>query len=331
MRGGAKVRGAAFACQPNLTLPFGKTSPPLTIGSVVAMVTADPGQIVPMFQILRRQRHTAGMADGMTTRLQVMIDRDPVVEDETFTLPTAVLARDILQIAQDAPFQMVDLLKAEIPHQGAGLLTADSAGTEHGQLFRAFIPRRGKPFGPGREITEAVRLRINGAGKTADGCFIPVAGVDHHDIRIINQRVPVGRLDIGAGAPRRLNLWPSHGDDLTLQPNLHAQKGLLGRGGEFQRQPIKTLLRPDPVKKSGHAVLRPADGAVDPFLGEKQRTLNVMKIALRLNMRPQFAKIGEVDKLVQRGDDKTRLAFNTKPAKRVPHLVCKTDHGQGMM
>ena len=88
------------------------------------------------------------------------------------------------------------------------------------------VCKRGRP---GRKFTKIVGLGIDGTTKTADGGFIAVARIDHHHIRIINQRIPVGRLDIGAGGLRRPDFGAAHGHNLALQPHFHAQECLFWR------------------------------------------------------------------------------------------------------
>ena len=66
------------------------------------MVAADAGRVILMVKVFRRQRHAAGMAHGMASRLQIVINRNPVVEDETFALPAALLTGNLLEIAKNA-------------------------------------------------------------------------------------------------------------------------------------------------------------------------------------------------------------------------------------
>ena len=82
---------------------------------------------------------------------------------------------------------------------------------------------------PSGKLAKAVGFRINRAAKTANGCLIAIACVDHHYIGIINQRVPIGRFNIGAGGLCGPNFRAAHGDDLALQPHLHAQECLFSR------------------------------------------------------------------------------------------------------
>ena len=159
-----------------------------------------------------------------------MIHCHAAIKDKAFALPAAVFLRDILKIFQNATLQMVDLVKALGLHQRACFLAADAAGAEHRQFaWTRSIIAAGQGGGPFGKFAKAVGFRINRAAETANGCFIAITGVDHHHIGIIDQRVPFGRIDIGAGGLCRADIRTAHGDDLALQPHLHTQESLFAR------------------------------------------------------------------------------------------------------
>src|SRR4051812_8063206 len=60
--------------------------------------------------LLRRHRHPAGVADREASGLEAVGDADPGVEQETLALPKAFLRRYLLEIFEDAAFEVIDLL-----------------------------------------------------------------------------------------------------------------------------------------------------------------------------------------------------------------------------
>ncbi len=55
--------------------------------------------------------HAAGVALVKGARLELMIHCNPLVEDETLTLPERIRFRHLLQIVQDASLEVVDLIE----------------------------------------------------------------------------------------------------------------------------------------------------------------------------------------------------------------------------
>src|SRR5690606_6724802 len=80
--------------------------------AVVAVRTADALLIEWRCHILGRHGMTTGMALIEGARCQVMAHGDPVIEDEAFTLPFALLGRHVLEIFQDTALEVVDLFEA---------------------------------------------------------------------------------------------------------------------------------------------------------------------------------------------------------------------------
>ena len=89
---------------------------------------------------------------------------------------------------------------------------------------------------PIRELAERRRARIDGVAERAERHLVVVARIDHDRVGIGDQRVPVGRLDIGAGIRQRVDVVDAHRHDLLLQPHLHAMERHRGRRAEFDLQ-----------------------------------------------------------------------------------------------
>src|SRR5690606_12592847 len=115
-----------------------------------------------------------GMATGVTliegARRQVMANGDPVIEDEAFALPFALLGRHVLEIFQDTALEMVDLFEALPEHEAGGLLAADAAGAEHCHLLVLLrIELLAHILG---ELAEGPGLRIDRTLEGADGDLV---------------------------------------------------------------------------------------------------------------------------------------------------------------
>ncbi len=111
-----------------------------------------------------------------------------------------------------------------LPDQPGGrFFAADTPGAEHGDALavKAGLVR----LPPVGEVAEAVGARIDRAAERPDLDLVGVAGVDHRDVRRGNQRVPLGRGDIGAHALRRVGLGAAHRHDLALEPDLQPVEG----------------------------------------------------------------------------------------------------------
>ena len=174
------------------------------------------------------------MADVVLARPQIVVDRDPAIKDETFALPATLRARHLFEIAKNAALQVVHFFKAEILHQRAGLLAADTASTEHGQLLSLVFWVRCQLFGPIRKFAKAVCFGVNRPDKASYRRLIAIASVDYQYVRVVDKRVPIGRFDVGASGFSRLNLGASHRDDFAFQSDFHAKECLFRRGRKFE-------------------------------------------------------------------------------------------------
>ncbi len=150
---------------------------------------------------------------------------------------------------------------------------------------------------PGGEVAKAGGLRIDRALEAADGDFVVVAGVDHRHIRRRNQGVPVGGIDVVAGARGRVHIRLAHGHDLLLEPYLHAGEGALRRARTFPVEICAAGQGADMFQHSRDPRLGSGDRAVDPLGRQQQRARHPVGeagIAQRRLMRGGLRKAGEV-------------------------------------
>src|SRR5687768_14085748 len=90
--------------------------------------------------------------------LQILIQRKPLVEDKAFALPQTFIPIRLLQITEDAAFELEDLFKSELLQVRSKLFTPDPASAEHSDLRVSFgieILRNKR-----REVTELFGSRI---------------------------------------------------------------------------------------------------------------------------------------------------------------------------
>ena len=211
----------------------------------------------------------------MITPRQSVFQRDPIVKDKTFPLPQAFLCGDILKIFQDAPLQVIDFFKTDLFHIGGSFLAPDAAGAVHGHCLRLGGIFRQR-IGPVGEGTERTGFRIDSMTEPADADFVIISCVDHHDIVAADQRVPVLRVNIGAGIVCRINPRLAHGDNLRFKPHLHAQEPGRRCRGIFHLKISKTR----PAAQVGNYFFNPVgrsgDGAVNPFFCKQKRAANTL-------------------------------------------------------
>ncbi len=168
----------------------------------------------------------------MAARRQAMADRHPLVEDVTLALPQAFRFRHRLQIGEDPAFQMIDFIDALLFEKGGRFLAANPPGAEHRDFGLAPGAKQflAPVAEPARKLPEAARRGIDRAFEAADRHFVIVAGVDHDGVRVGDQRVPVLRIDIGAGAALRIDPGLAHGNDLGFDAHLHPLERRCGSG-----------------------------------------------------------------------------------------------------
>ena len=178
-----------------------------------------------------------------------MTERDAFVEHEAFAAPAALRLGYAFQVAQDAAPEVMDFVETLRQQIGAGLLAADAAGAEHGDLA---MPGRIELLrGEFLELAEALYSRIDCALERAHRDLEFIAGIDDQRLGSGNQRVPVGGFDIGADLPRRID-GGAERDDLLLQPDLHPLKRHPRALREFQFEIVEPAAEQRATLQFGH-------------------------------------------------------------------------------
>ena len=167
------------------------------------------------------------MAHIIASRLQRVIYRNPPIKNKALALPPAVFRWDILEILQDPAFKVIDFIKPQSLHKGAGFFTSDTTSAIHryflGPARRWLVSQR---MGPLRKITEILGQRIYRTFKHADRRFIGVTGIDKQYIGVIQKSVPILWVNIGAGLFCRSYIPVAKRDNFAFWPGLSSAKGL---------------------------------------------------------------------------------------------------------
>mmetsp|Transcript_59425 Transcript_59425/g.106007 ORF Transcript_59425/g.106007 Transcript_59425/m.106007 type:complete len:390 (+) Transcript_59425:476-1645(+) len=170
----------------------------------------------------------AGEAHVVVALLKTVLDRHTAVEHEALPLPHALLLRDHLQVLEDTPFQLVHLVKALLLHEGRRLLAPDAPGARHHDLllFGRLAQRRHVV----RELAEGVGLGIHCPFESPNAVLVGVAHVNHKRLGVLEEGIPLLRLDV-LPSVLRVEVLNPHGDNLLLYAHLHPPERLLVRLG----------------------------------------------------------------------------------------------------
>src|SRR3546814_7221823 len=103
---------------------------------------------------------------------------------------------------------MDDVLDALVAQESGRFFAADAAGAEHRDPLARETIGIGAP--PAGKVAEAFGFGIDRACEAAIADLEPVARVDEHRVRIVDERVPVGGIDIG----RRIARSEEHTSEL---------------------------------------------------------------------------------------------------------------------
>ena len=120
-----------------------------------------------------------------------------------------------------------------------------------------------------------------------------IAGIDDHDVGILDQGVPLRGPNVLTGLPIRQDIRPPERDDLLLDPNTHAPERGLARVGpagldrRIQFQPL-----PEPVEHREDRGFRPADRAVEPLVSDEDSPQHLLFVAERLEVVPERLHAG---------------------------------------
>ena len=229
------------------------------------------------------------MAQARFSGFELVVHRDPLVEDEALPRPTAGRFRHRFQVAQNAALEMVDPGKTLLQQIGRGLFATDAPGAKHGDLLGLALLHQGlEPGGnPLGKLPKAGGARINGPDKGAKGHLVVIAGIDHQGVWIGNQGVPLLGPHMGANgrtfqlplAHVGLHRGAAHADNFALESHLQPIEGLLRRLCRFDLQLRQPRIASQLSQEGLHASSWSTNGAVDPLGGQQHRALHLRALA----------------------------------------------------
>ena len=114
-------------------------------------------------------------------------------------MPLAGFFGDLFEVFEDAAFEVEDLGEALLEHVGGGFFAADAAGAEHGDL----AVFGGVEVFAGRRSAKSEKVSRGGVvapAKVPMLGLVGVAGVEEEDVGVGEEGVPVGGVDVVAGA-----------------------------------------------------------------------------------------------------------------------------------
>ena len=235
---------------------------------------------------------------------------------------------DRFQVFQNAALQVVDLVKALRAQESRRFFAAYATGAKHSHpwLFAGLGCQRlvglGLLLQPARQLGETPGVGVQRPDKGANRYLIVVAGIDHHHVRLRDQRVPVLRFDILARHPRRVDVRPVHGDDFGFEPDLHAVEGGLVGPRLFVLQVGQSRVGAQPGQHRCHPGSGAGNRAVDAFMRQQQRALHLVLLAHGKQRCPQLPIVGQIDELVEGGSQEAGHGFSRALAVLVG-LYCR--------
>ena len=294
-------RFAALLGEFHLSLAFRKAFAVFLRTGVVATVARDAFDEERRLTLFRRERVTAGPAQFSYPLAQAVGDRNALVENEAFAVPKALSLRHLLQIFQDAAFEVEHFFDPKRAHIGRRLLAAYAAGAEHGYLAALhLLPVLLRPL---RELAKAVRLGVEGVAEGAERNLVVIARVDDDRVRIGDQRVPVRRFDIGAGVADGIKVRNSHRDDFALEADLHAVERHLVGMAVLDVYPREVREAVEMRDEFADGFGRSGDSAVDSLMRKEKRAAYAALAAEGCKRRAHFLPKGKGSEAVERCDE----------------------------
>ena len=200
--------------------------------------------------------------------MQRRVDTHALVEDET--LPAIVRPAAVLEVLEDAAFQLQHIAKALRLHVGAGLLAADAARAEHDDGLVLELLRQLRHCGG--KVPEMIHARGQRVLERAELHFVVIAGVEQRERpALVEPGFQLTRSELRRGTRGRIDSRHAEGDDFLLDAYQHATEGLFGGAAVFRLQLCKAGNAP----KSGQHCLDPfgaaGDEQVDAFPAQENR------------------------------------------------------------
>src|SRR5690554_2174649 len=140
-----------------------------------ALMTTDTLLILRTQFVFFGDRPAASVTLIKPTAFQIVIDRYPVIEYKAFALPQALLLRNLLEVLENAAFQVVNLVKTLLFQVCRRFFTTNATCAEHGHfLVLCRIQILAYVFG---ELPERIRGRINSVFERANFHLVLIAGI----------------------------------------------------------------------------------------------------------------------------------------------------------
>ena len=155
---------------------------------------------------------------------EAMVDRNPIVKDEAFTLPFGFGLWHFLKILKNASLQVVNLVEPLFKHIGGRFLASNATRTKH----RDFFMFRGVHvfFNVRRKFSKGRSLRIKCPLERPNFKFVIVASIHQHHIGIRNELIPILGVDVAPHHNVGINTLNPHSYNFFFKLHLHSIKRL---------------------------------------------------------------------------------------------------------
>ena len=237
----ALARGPLFALVASLSIAIGVGAttaivtlastlllrPPVGVGNPARVVTVGRTQdgrgfdnmSYPNFLDYRKESRT------LTAVSAVRLDPKPVSLAGPAggePVQATAVSGNFFEVFQNTATQLIDIREPLREKIRTRFLAADAAGAEHCDLLFGRTLKLGRNVIA--ELAEGARARIVCAFKRADADLVGIARIEHEDVWVGNQRVPLLGLNVSSDPARGIGLGPAQGHDLALEPHLQAAK-----------------------------------------------------------------------------------------------------------
>ncbi len=264
------------------------------------MRAALAGDVVGGLLLFRRDDRAAGEALLGAGGQQLGVERGAVVEDEAVAV--VVVGADFLEVLEDAAFELVDVLQADLLHVDGCLFAADAAGAErHHCLAGEIVLVRGDG---GREFGEFPDAVFDRVAERADRDFEAVARVEHHHLAavvvmaLVQPALERGGRQRWRAAVFRADQRIAHGDDLFLQAHQQPAERLVVGEAFLGRQVGKARIGAQPADDAVDRLARAGQEDVDALGCQQDRALQVACLAFGEQGRAQRLAVVEGDEFV---------------------------------
>ena len=139
-----------------------------------------------------------------------------------------MVASNLLKITQNPAFELLDVPKSSLHHDGAGLFTSYTAGAKHHDGF--ILHGLWKAFDGFWEGTEGANIEVDGVLKRSHPQFVVVSSIEHVDgLALVKHRLEGLWFNFGTRGVRRADVVQAHRDDFGFLPYVHPVKRLILR------------------------------------------------------------------------------------------------------